>query len=314
MVLHPDMRTIIDMMASSGAAPMEAGSVADARLMASAMTQFGGSGPPVDAVHNLMIPRTLDSGVVPARLFTPSPPLAGAIVYFHGGGWVLGDLDGYDALARVLAVESHCAVFLVDYRLAPESRFPAAVMDCLDAVHWLDTQTVSLFGAPLPLIVAGDSAGGNLAAVVAQRAHPFGKGIAAQVLVYPVMNADFATASYAMYADGPLLTRATMQWFWDHYLPDAARRRDPMAAPDRYCDLTGLPPAIVVTAEVDPLRDEGEAYADALAAAGLTVARHRFDGVTHGFFGMVNLVASSRRAIRFVASELQSLLEPPASP
>jgi len=308
MTLRPDMQTIIDMLVSSGTPPMETGSVADARLMAGAMTQFGGSGPSVAGVQNLAIPRTHGSGMIPARLFTPDRPLIGVIAYFHGGGWVLGDLEGYDALARVLAVESRCAVLLVDYRLAPEFRFPAAVMDCLDAVDWLGRETVSLFAKALPLIVAGDSAGGNLAAVAAQRAPSQVPSIAAQVLVYPVMNADFATDSYAMYAEGPLLTRATMKWFWDHYAPDLASRSGPMAAPGRCFDLAGLPPAIVVTAEVDPLRDEGEAYADALAAAGVAVARRRFDGVTHGFFGMVNLVAASRQAIGFVASELQSLL------
>jgi acetyl esterase len=196
----------------------------------------------------------------------------------------------------------------VDYRLAPEHRFPAAAQDALMAVSWLSRSRESLFGKSLPLIVAGDSAGGNLAAVVAQQLQNSALQIAAQILIYPVTDANFDTASYEQFAEAPILTRAAMMWYWDQYLPEIERRTDPLAAPIRCADLRGLPPAIIITAEVDPIRDEAEAYADALEKAGVYVARQRFAGVTHGFFGMVNLVAASREAVRYAASELSGVL------
>jgi acetyl esterase len=307
MQLNTDMQAIVDMISSAGAISVEEGTVEAARQMASGMTEFGGAGPTMRRVESLSIPATNDHSVA-ARLLVPAGELKGVIAYFHGGGWVLGDLDAFDALGRVLAVECGCAVVLVDYRLAPEHRFPAAAQDALMAVSWLSRSRESLFGKSLPLIVAGDSAGGNLAAVVAQQLQNSALQIAAQILIYPVTDANFDTASYEQFAEAPILTRAAMMWYWDQYLPEIERRTDPLAAPIRCADLRGLPPAIIITAEVDPIRDEAEAYADALEKAGVYVARQRFAGVTHGFFGMVNLVAASREAVRYAASELSGVL------
>ncbi len=301
------MQAIVDMISSAGAISVEDGTVEAARQMASGMTEFGGAGPVMSRVESLSIQAANDHNIA-ARLLIPEGELQGLIAYFHGGGWVLGDLDAFDALGRVLAVECGCAVALIDYRLAPEHPFPAAAEDALTAVAWLSRSSEALLGKSLPLIVAGDSAGGNLAAVAAQQLQKSTVHIAAQILVYPVADANFDTTSYEQFADGPVLTRAAMMWYWDQYLPAINRRTDPLAAPIRCADLRGLPPAVIITAEVDPLRDEGEAYADALEKAGVYVARQRFSGVTHGFFGMVNLVAASREAVRYAASELSGVL------
>ena len=184
------------------------------------------------------------------------------IVYLHGGGWATGSLDEYDTLARKLAERTGCAVVLVDYRLAPEHPFPAAADDVWVAVQWAGSHLEQLAGKRVPLLVAGDSAGGNLAAVVVQRAHAHkGPPIAMQVLIYPVTDCVMETASYLDPANQLLVTRDSVRWFWDLYVPDAARREHPSVSPMRAVDLSGLPPAVVLTAEYDVVRDEGEAYA-----------------------------------------------------
>ena len=252
----------------------------------------------VHAVENRTIPGS--GGTIPVRIYRAEPARAnrGGLLYFHGGGWVIGNLDSHDETARRLCAGSGCTVISVDYRLAPETRFPGALDDCFDATAWTAREAGSLGIDPARIAVGGDSAGGNLAAAVALKARDSGgPAIAFQLLVYPVTDADFETRSYRDNASGYLLTRSSMQWFWDHYVPDASTRLEAYAAPLRARSLRGLPPALVITAEFDPLRDEGEAYAEALVTAGVDTGLTRYDGVVHGFFGMHATVGKSLVAI-----------------
>jgi acetyl esterase len=205
---------------------------------------------------------------------------------FHGGGWVIGDIETHDNMARSLCRDCSAVVVSVDYRLAPEAPFPAAVDDALAATRWVG-EHLSDFGGSDRLAVAGDSAGGNLAAVVTQQLRDTGgPAIAAQLLVYPACDVTGEYPSRHENAEGYFLDLPTMAWFLNHYAADAAVHEDPRLSPLQHGDLAGLPPAVVVTAEYDPLRDEGEAYAKALAAAGVPVEVKRFDGMIHGFFDM----------------------------
>ena len=229
-------------------------------------------------------------GGAPLRLRVTTPPGQGPhplLVYFHGSGFVLCSLDTHDGICRNLCAGAGCVVASVDYRLAPEHPFPAAPEDCLAATRWCAEHAAELGADPSRLVVGGDSAGGNLAAVTALRLRDEGgPRPIGQLLLYPVT--DWHTPgwpSYAENAEGYGLTRATMEWFWGHYLADPARDSiPPHAAPIRAESLAGLPPALVTTAEYDPLRDEGEAYAAKLAEAGVTVACTRWLGLNHGFY------------------------------
>ena len=214
----------------------------------------------------------------------PRPP---AILFLHGGGWVTGDLDSHDGSCRLLADVTGCVVVAVDYRLAPEHPFPAAVDDAVAAYRWVHDHCDDLGTAPGRVGVMGDSAGGNLAAVVAQVTRTTDvPAPVAQCLVYPATDARFTTESHDLFAEGFMLTRASMEWFRNHYAPDPADWDSPLLSPVRATDLSDLPPAVVVTAGFDPLRDDGRAYADALAAAGVDVRYRCYDDMVHGFFGM----------------------------
>ncbi|MGH9134699.1 MAG: alpha/beta hydrolase, partial [Ilumatobacteraceae bacterium] len=214
------------------------------------------------------------------------------VVYFHGGGWVLGSHESDDPLCRDLCVRSDAVIVSVDYRHAPEHRFPAAADDAFAAVQWIADHAVDLGGVPGQLAVCGWSAGGNLAAGVCQRARDAGgPAIAGQVLLTPVTDCDMTRASYVENGEGYFLTAPLMAWFWDHYA-DEDERRDPAASPLRADDLSNLPPALVVTCEFDPLRDEGVAYADAMAAAGVPVRQVTARGHIHTSLTMVDVILS----------------------
>jgi acetyl esterase len=265
------------------------------------------------------VPHVMDHAVegpdghVPVRLYMPEapggrPPL---LVYLHGGGWIMGSRASYDPTCRALAVASGVAVLSVEYRLAPEDPFPAAVDDASAALTWAAAEGHALGADPSRLAIGGDSAGANLAAVAARRARDAGgPELAFQLLIYPVVDAAHGSGTYEEFADGPGLTRETMRFCWDAYL-DGADPHDPDASPLQAGDLAGLPPALVVAAEIDPLRDEGEAYARALEAAGVPVELRRVPGAVHGFwrFGAV-----SRLARETVASTGASLREALAYP
>ncbi len=217
-------------------------------------------------------------------------------LYFHGGGWVLGGLNTHHGVCATLAQQAGCVVCSVDYRMAPEHRFPAAVDDAWAVTTWAAEHADELGGRPGALAVGGDSAGGNLAAVCALKARDTGLPLALQLLVYPVMDADLETSTYREFAEGYFLTAYAMRWFWDHYLPEGDRFQ-PDASPLRADDVSGTAPALVITAEFDPLRDEGEAYARRLEEAGVPVTLSRYDGMIHGFYRMPAVIDRANDAL-----------------
>lgn len=308
MALDEATAAFLTQLAATGAKPLHEMSPTEARGLGAMLREMYGPGPEVAQVRDERIP-VAGGATIAARVLIPAGAPRGAIVYLHGGGWVIGSIDEFDAFGRRLAERTGAAVVLVDYRLAPEHRFPTAVEDSVAAVRWVDDHIEDIAGRRVPLVVAGDSAGGNLAAVVALRARTAGPRIAAQVLVYPVTDAGFESACYRDPANQLLLTRDAMIWFWNHYAPDPAVRVHPDASPLRADDLSGLPPAIAVFAEHDVLRAEGEAYVDRLRAAGVDVAQRCFPGQMHAFFTLLNLPAS-REALDHVAQELEPHLAP----
>ena len=272
--------------ADPDAKPLHEMTPEEARAFGSSLADTAGPAPAMARVEEHTLERDGGSaGNVGLRVLVPIDPPAGVIVYYHGGGWVIGSIDEFDTLARKLAERTSCAVVLVAYRLAPEHRYPVAADDAYAALEWTAANLQRIAGGEVPLFVAGDSAGGNLSAVVAVRARDRqGPEIALQILIYPVTDADFDRPSYTDPENALLLTREGMIWFWNHYVPDPARRAEPDASPLQTADLSGLPPAVVLTAEYDVLRDEGEAYAQRLADAGVPVDLRRYPGQMHGFF------------------------------
>lgn len=251
---------------------------------------------PVAAVENLTIPAA-DGTELPARLYRPLAADSDALlVYFHGGGFVFGNLDTHDQSCRVLSNQLRAPVLSVGYRLAPEYPFPVPLDDCFAATLWADRHRAQLGAGTGPLLVGGDSAGGNLAAAVSLKARDSALVIAGQLLLYPVINHDFSTASYQRGDSTPMLTTGMMRRFWECYLKDAADGANPLASPLRATSLAGLPPAYVVTAEYDPLLDEGRAYAEALRTAGVTTQHRHCEGMIHGFMG-IPLVEDTAREI-----------------
>jgi acetyl esterase len=282
----------LQQMAEAGGKPLHESTPEEARALGPAMAAANGPGPEMARIEEHSIP--VEGGSIPLRVLVPIDSPAGVFVYYHGGGWVLGNIDEYDTLGRKLAERTSCAVVMVDYRLAPEHRYPVAVDDSYAALEWVGAHLSDIAGrTDIPLIVGGDSAGGNITAVMAQRARDRGgPPIALQVLVYPVTDADFERPSYTDPENQLLLSRDGMIWFWDHYCPDPSRRTEPDASPLHASDLSGLPPALVLTAEHDPLRDEGEEYAHRLEAAGVPVQFRRIEGQMHAFFQLLMLPGS----------------------
>ena len=309
MPLHPQVRAMLDQIEESGLPKLNELPPVDARTQAKLMTELVGAGPEVARLDEFSIPTA--AGEIPARLYAPSDP-AGVILWIHGGGWVICDLDTHDAMCRLLATESGCEVIAVDYRLAPEHPFPAPLEDAWDALRWVAEQA-----GERPVIVAGDSAGGNLAAVCALRARDRGgPELALQVLVYPATSGDLTTPSCAKYGSGrdTFLTLAEMEWFWAHYVGDASDDSGPELRPLRAQDHSGLPPTILVTAEYDPLRDDGFAYAKALQTAGVPVTHHHYDDVVHAFFTLVNMLDRGNEAVAQVGADIRAAVARPAAP
>jgi acetyl esterase len=291
-------------MGEAGGRPLHELTPVEARALGGALGELSGAGPAMERVDEVTLDSD-DGGTFRVRILVPTGSPRAVIVYYHGGGWVIGALDEFDTLGRELARRTNCTVVLVDYRLAPEHRYPAAARDAYTALKWVAGD----LGRDLPVIVAGDSAGGNLSAVVAQRSRDEnGPAIALQVLVYPVTDCDLDNTSYGDPANQLMLTRDSMVWFWDHYAPDPVARANPEASPLRAADLSGLPPAVVLTAEHDVLRDEGEAYAERLRQAGVPVRFQRFDGQMHGFFTMVNVLPGSAAALALVTEAIDGSL------
>jgi acetyl esterase len=291
-------------MAALGIPPLGTESAAEARIAMAARPLPPGA--PVANVENRTIPGP--AGEIPLRIYTPvgDAPFP-VLVWFHGGGWVLGSLDGSDHTCRELANTAGCVVVSVDYRLAPEHKFPASPDDCESAHEWVLANATSFGGDPQRVAVGGDSAGGNLAAVVSLRAKERGGSLPVfQLLVYPVTDSNFDRLSYQENADGYLLTTSSMHWFWDQYVSRPEDMAHPHASPMYATDLSGLPAALIITAEFDPLRDEGEAFADRLRDARVAVRVTRYDGMIHGFFGMFPVIDKGKSAIREASDALAS--------
>ncbi len=308
MPLDPQARFVLDQLAAQGGLELHELTPTEARRVFSAL-QLPIPGEPVAHVENRSIPGP--AGAVPVRVYraegvaTPAP----GVVYFHGGGWVVGDLESEDNFCRALANRTDAIVVSVDYRLAPEHRCPAAAEDCYAATRWVADHGAAIGVDGTRIAIAGDSAGGNLTAVVALLARDRGgPSLRHQVLIYPVADHDFETQSYRDNATGYLLTRASMQWFWSHYAPDEAQRRAVHASPLRAEKLVGLPPATVITAEYDPLRDEGEAYAARLREAGVATVATRYDGQVHGFVSLFDVFEQGKVATEQIAAALRAEL------
>jgi acetyl esterase len=309
MPVAPPIQAFLDAAASAGLPPLYDLPLDEARQNAVVGVQaWEGPKQPVARVEDRQLATAV--GPLAARVYTPvetTEPVA-VVAYFHGGGWVIMGIDTHDGICRRLARASGAIVVSVEYRLAPEHRFPAALDDCFAATEWLAEHAAELGGDPARLAVAGDSAGGNLAATVALRARVHGPALAAQVLVYPVCDAARDTASYAENREGYLLSARDMAWFWDCYLGPDGDPADPFASPLRAADLGGLPPALVLTAEYDPLRDEGEAYARRLDGFDVPVEAHRFEHMIHGFLGMEALVPEADEAMARAGAFLRAAL------
>lgn len=301
MPLDPLVEGMLKQMAEAGGPPLSEMAPAEARAMYRMMNEATSRAD----VHEVT---DTDAGHVPVRIYRPSP--AGdlpCLVYFHGGGWVIGDIETHDNVCRNLALQAQCVVVATDYRLAPEHPFPAPLEDCFSVTSWVAENAATLGIDASRIAVGGDSAGGNLSACVSLKAkRQDGPRLVHQLLIYPVTDAALDTESYAANGEGYMLTREGMQWFFDNYLGESADRFDPMIAPLRAPDVAGLPAATIITAEFDPLRDEGEAYGSRLQAAGVDTAVRRYDGMIHGFFGMTDLLEDARHATAFAAERLRA--------
>jgi acetyl esterase len=302
--LDPQVQTLLEQRAVLGEPPLNTLTPTQARANAEARPPA--TGPEVANVEDRTIPGP--AGEIPVRIYTPSGTgLFPTLVYFHGGGWVVGTLDMSDGTCRNLCVGGECVVISVDYRLAPEAKFPAAADDCYAVTEWVSSNASTIGAKPDKIAVGGGSAGANLAAAVCLMAlDREGPALAFQLLIYPVTDSNFETASYRENADGYMLTRDSMIWYWDQYLNSPSEASNPYAAPLQARDLGGLPPALVMTAEFDPLRDEGEAYARRLEAAGVPTQCVRYDGMIHGFFGMHDSVDKAREAVTHASAALRS--------
>ncbi len=305
--LQVDVATVLEVVAGRGLPPIETMSVADARALSVAMATDRPPGPDVGDVADGVLRGA--AGPLAYRRYRPaSPGPHPIVVYFHGGGWVLGGLDSDDPFCRHLCLQADAIVVSVDYRHAPEARFPAAADDGFAALRWIAANADALGGDASRLAVCGWSAGGNVATVACQMARDAGgPAIAGQVLITPVTDCDFTRESYVANADGYVLTTALMRWFWDQYA-DPADRRHPKASPLRARDLSGLPPALVVTCEFDPLRDEGAAYAEALAASGVEAQHLPCRGQIHTSVPAVDVILSAAGARDEVGATLRRFL------
>ncbi|MFO1160861.1 MAG: alpha/beta hydrolase [Reyranellaceae bacterium] len=312
MALDPESQRLIDLMLAANRPAWNTLSATDARAQYLALRP-GAQGPrPADVK---VVDRTIPgpAGDLAVRLYRPASAAADAeipaLVFAHGGGWVFGNLDSHDVLCSQLALEAGIAVFAIDYRLAPEARFPGAFDDVVAGLQWVAANGASVGIDPSRLAIGGDSAGGNLAAAVALWARDHGgPKLRLQLLAYPVTDAVARAESYRRYADGYGLNAVTMEWFFDHYTPDKATRGDWRVSPLRAASLAGLPPALVVTAGYDPLRDEGRAYAFRLQQEGTLADLVEFGGMLHGFLSSPMLLHGARRGTSLCAAALREAL------
>jgi len=305
MAVDPQVAFVLDLIVKSGRPAYNTLSPKEARQLFRETRPASTPQPP--AIGTV---RDLSADGVPVRVYRPAgvpdATRLPALVFFHGGGWVIGDLETHDTLCRQLTAEAGITVVAVDYRLAPEHKFPASADDAWTATKWVAAHAGELGVDAAKLAVGGDSAGGNLAAVVALQARDAGAPkISLQVLLYPVTDVGAETQSYRDLADGYMLTREGMRWFIAHYLGKPQDAEDWRASPIRATSFAGVAPALVITAGYDPLRDEGDAYAQKLRAAGVNVDHVSFGGMVHGFIPMGKLIDTGNRAVTLIAGSLR---------
>ncbi|TLS36911.1 alpha/beta hydrolase [Pseudalkalibacillus caeni] len=309
MSLHPQVKSLLEFMDSRGLPPIEELPLTEARASFDVMSQKLNQSETIARVENKTIPGYKNE--IQVRIYTPvENRVLPVLVYYHGGGWVIGSLDSYDALCRSLANKAECIVVSVDYSLAPEEKFPVAVEDAYLALEWVYKNAEELQIDRTSLAVGGDSAGGNLAAVVSYLTYlRKGPHVACQMLFYPSVGFD-RTESYEKFGEGYYLTKATMNWFTEQYLNSPEDMMDPLAAPLLIPDeeVVELPPAYILTAEYDPLRDGGEAYAKKLSAAGVKTEYVRYPGMIHGFLSMTEAIEDGQKAIIDAAKALKQKL------
>lgn len=307
MALDEASQAFLAQMATMKTKPFHEMTPEEARASSEALNKLAPDGPPVKSVTTKQIP--VANGNIDVIIIQPSEKPEGIIVYYHGGGWVIGKASAFMSLGKHLAIQNNCTVVLVDYRKAPENKYPAAVDDSYTALLWVDANMEKIVGKRVPLIIAGDSAGGNISAVTAIRARDRkGPKIELQVLIYPVTADDFNNETYTNPENQLLLSKESMIWFWNHYAPNHNSRKEVDASPLYAKDLSGLPPAVVLTAGHDPLRQEGEAYAAKLVQAGVPIIFKRYEDQFHGFFTMVGFLPASEKAIAFVSNIIKQHL------
>ena len=306
MPVEPATQGLLAKLEEAGGPDISEQTPEEARAAIAGFAAMQAGAPEPARVENRTVPGP--AGDIPVRVYAAEGDNLPVVMYFHGGGWVLGDIDSHDGTCKQLLAELGAAVVVsVHYRLAPEHKYPAAADDCYAATAWVAANGAELGADGSRLAVCGDSAGGNLSAVVSQMARDKGgPAIAAQVLHVPVTDHNYDYPSYTENAEGYLLTRASMIWFWDHYLNSPADGAEAYASPLRAADLSGLPPALIQTAEFDPLRDEGEAYGAALQAAGTGVTVKRYDGCIHDPFMMFAVVPTGVECLKEAAAFINS--------
>jgi acetyl esterase len=317
-MLHPQARALLDLIEQSGAPPAHMLTPEAARNMyREQRNYFQPEAPAVGQVSDVLAEGPY--GTMPLRLYKPLVPMAGdndrlpALVFLHGGGWTIGDIDTYDTLCRQLANQSNCAVVSVDYRLGPEHRFPAAVDDSIAALRWIHAHADSLGLDASRIAIGGDSAGGNLATVAAIDARDNGgPRLSFQLLIYPATDMRCVAASHATNGKGYLLTSDTIRYFQDHYIDDRRHTLDWRASPLLHDDLSRLPPALVLTAGYDPLLDEGQMYAQRMSEAGTRTTCICFSRQIHGFITMGKVIDEANAAVELCAAQLRSALAPRA--
>lgn len=310
MTLDRHAAKVLEMIRLSGRPPYETLAPDAAREYSRAARALLAPEPPEMAeIRALVAPGP--AGDIPLRLYRPAGSAPGtalpALIYFHGGGWVIGDLESHDVVCRQIANAAQAAVVSVDYRLAPEHKFPAAVEDAIAAVEWIATSAAALGLDPARLAVGGDSAGGNLAIIVSLHARDRGgPALVLQVLIYPATEFAMSHPSHQRFGEGLMLTRGTMEWFRAHYLRGPADIADWRASPLRAASFAALPPALVLIAGCDPLSDEGEDYVGRLRAAGVPVTLTRFEGMIHGFLTMGKMIPAADEAVADIAGALKA--------
>ncbi|MEY2432353.1 MAG: acetyl esterase [Acidimicrobiaceae bacterium] len=304
MPLDPTLRALLDQLAEAGGPTLREAGVEQGRQMLQLVAMLDDDPIEVARVEDITL-----AGSIPARIYASSTSdTLPILVWYHGGGFVIGDLETADRTCRRLAEGTGALVVSVEYALAPERPFPAGPDECFTGLQWIVDNAASLGGDPSRVAVGGDSAGGNLAAVAALQARDVGLPLRYQLLVYPVTDCTMSSSSYDENAEGYFLTRDSMDWFIGHYLSGGAEAKDPRVSPLHADDVRGVAPALLLTAEFDPLRDEGEAYGERLRDAGVDVESRRFDGQIHGFFGLGSITPAANEAVELAISRLKAAL------